>query len=121
MIKHLPSQKTLAEKVEWMKTPSERARGLLKYTSAPQKFAAIFRLPFGGFIPLVHTIGMKFSIDILFCNREGAVEYCALKVPPGRFVLPLKFIFGGCSYLVEFSGCDLSAVKVGDRLVWGES
>lgn len=118
MIQHLPSNKILAHSIEWMKTPVERSRGLLKYASAPQNFAAIFKLPFGGLLPLVHTIGMKFSIDIIFCDLEGRVKYKKLGVPAGRFVLPIQNIFGGCAYLVEFSGCDLSSVNVGDVLKW---
>lgn len=113
-----PSHEVLADKVEFFNTPKERARGLLKYSEAPQKFAAVFDLPFFGFFPLVHTLGMKFSIDILFCDREKVVSHIYRSVSPSRFVMPLSNAFGGCKYLVEFSSADTSKVRVGDRLSW---
>ena len=35
----------------------------------------------------VHTLGMRFAIDVLFLDGRGAVVRVARAVPPGRLVL----------------------------------
>jgi uncharacterized membrane protein (UPF0127 family) len=39
---------------------------------------------------VVHTFGMKFSIDIVAVTREGRVVKCRTHVPPRRIVLSLR-------------------------------
>src|SRR5690606_4420303 len=99
----------------------KRATGLLKFEERPEDYAGIFKLPLNGFFPLVHTFGMKFSIDILFCNKERKVLYHYKNVPKNRFIFPLKYIFGGCPYLIEFSKTSLKNIQLGDVLDWGSS
>lgn len=121
MISIESSGKILASTLEWMDSPSSRARGLLKYSKAPEKFAAIFLLPLGGFFPLIHTIGMKFSIDIAFCDAEKKILSLVRNVSPLRLACAWKYFFGGCRYVVEFSKCDLAELREGDRLKWERS
>jgi uncharacterized membrane protein (UPF0127 family) len=111
-------QRLLAERLEFFRSAAERARGLLKYSQAPRQSAAVFDLALGGFLPVVHTFGMKFSIDIVFCNSEKVVRAIYRAVKPGRLIAPGRYLLGGCSYLVEFSLCDLGDLRVGDRLEW---
>jgi uncharacterized membrane protein (UPF0127 family) len=118
MIKHLGSGRTLAHNVEHMKSASQRSVGLLKYPDALNSFAGVFRLPFKGFFPMVHTFGMNFSIDIIFCDRAKKILHSYSQVKPNRVVCPLNNFFGGCQYLVEFSRCNLDGVKIGDVLGW---
>jgi uncharacterized membrane protein (UPF0127 family) len=118
MISHQRSGRTLARSIEWMGTPRKRAIGMLKFSEAPENFAAIFKLPFGGFLPLIHTFGMHFTIDILFCDSQKKVVHKAYGVKPGKLIFPFANAFGGCSYILEFSKCDLSDVQCGDHLAW---
>ncbi len=119
MLTHLPSGKTIAEQIEWMRTSSERSCGLLKYAVLPEKYAAIFLLPLWGFFPMVHTLGMKFSIDILFLDREKKVLFISRATEPGRIIMPWRWLLGGCRYLLELPAGGASLVSAGDKLSWG--
>jgi len=121
MLRNLRSQKTLARNIEWMTNSVERSRGLLKYKEAPQDYVAIFKLPLNGFFPLIHCVGMKFPIDIVFCSSNKIVRSVFKSVKPGRFVLPWAYLLGGCKYLLEFSVSDTSDIVLGDQLEWGDS
>jgi uncharacterized membrane protein (UPF0127 family) len=115
------SKTIIAHHIEWMKTPQSRARGLLKYSQSPTSHAAIFELPLNGFLPLVHTFGMKFPIDILFLDREQRVRWMKRSVPSSRFVFPWARALGGLPYLVEVCKGDTAHLQVGDQLQWGEA
>jgi uncharacterized membrane protein (UPF0127 family) len=115
------SGEILATTVERMDSPAKRARGLMKYENAPKNFAAIFFLPLGGFFPLIHTFGMKFPIDIIFCDKNKKVISKFLNVNAGKIACPWKFFFGGCRYVVEFSEARISQLQIGDELLWDES
>ena len=95
MIKHQSSGRILAQHTEHMKSPSKRSVGLLKYAEAQKSFAGVFRLPLNGFFPMVHTFGMKFSIDILFCDKAKNILHSYPAVVPNRIVCPFKNILGG--------------------------
>lgn len=118
MIFYQTSENILAETVEWMRSPYERCRGLLKFPQCPIRYAAIFPLPGNGIFPLIHTFGMKFPIDLVFCNAHKNILFVAQAVMPFRLVIPWEYLWGGCSYLIEFAGCQLPAMKVGDQLLW---
>ncbi|MDB5037719.1 MAG: hypothetical protein JWQ35_1247 [Bacteriovoracaceae bacterium] len=120
MITHLPSGRIVAKTVEYMDSSRKRARGLLKYKSPLVDFAAIFKLPFFGFFPLVHTFKMKFAIDIFFCDHEKRVIKKFSAISPGRLIMPWKYFFGGCRYLIEFSESQVSEIKTGDQLAWDD-
>lgn len=108
----------LARHIEWMSDAHSRSQGLLKYSSAPDSYAAVFHLALRGFFPAIHTFGMKFSIDVVYCDQERHVVAIYRNIGPGRFVCPWKFVLGGCRYLVEFSNGDLNQLSLGDRLEW---
>jgi uncharacterized membrane protein (UPF0127 family) len=118
VIKHIPTGDILTHRLEHFRSARERARGLLKFSKQPQAFAAIFYLPLLGIFPAVHTMGMKFSIDLVFCDSQKRVVSIFRAVGPGRWVLPWRYFFGGCRYLIEFSDCDVSKLAVGDALQW---
>ncbi len=118
MIRHASTGKVLARRLEMMRSSSDRARGLLKFSSAPDDYAAVFFLPLWGFFPMIHTLGMAFSIDMIFLDKNRRILFFEKDIPPGRFVLPWKYFFGGCRYLVEFSKCDLPNFQLGDELCW---
>lgn len=118
MIQHLQSGKNLSTQVEHYRSASERSRGLLKFEKQPESFSAIFYLPMRGFFPAVHTFGMKFSIDLVFCNNQKKIISIFRDVAPGRFIVPWRHFFGGSIYLIEFAGCDIGSLSLGDQLEW---
>jgi len=108
----------LATQVEWMLTSWERAKGLLKYTSSPHDHAAIFKLPYLGFLPLIHTFKMNFTIDIVYCDKDGFILSFFKNVGPSRFIIPWGHLLGGASYVIEFAGCAPLEINIGDQISW---
>ena len=107
-----------AEQVEVLDTPLKRSRGLLKYKEAPQQYAAVFYLPLFGFFPVVHTFGMKFSIDIAFCDTNKKIKHFYPNVAPSSIRAPLKNIWGGCPYMIDFVNCNTQNLRLGEDLEW---
>ncbi len=62
----------------------------------------------------VHTVGMRFALDVLTLDTEGRVVSLQTDVPPNRFCRPVR---GGRS-VVELTAGTLQThgVQVGDRL-----
>lgn len=118
MLRHSHTGKTLAKEAVFFKSASDRAKGMLRYAECPPSLAAIFYLPLCGFFPVIHTFGMQFAIDVAFCNSSKQILYLYRNVQPGKMLCPWKKILGGLPFLVEFAGCDLGALKVGDVLEW---
>lgn len=115
------SGSVIAQNLELMDTPLKRARGLLKFAEKPASYAAVFELPFFGFFPLIHTVGMRFAIDILFCDRDQKLKHRYLNVKPGRMIMPITNALGGCPFMIELSGCDSGSLELGEKLSWGGS
>lgn len=109
----------IAAHVEIMKSAGERTRGMLKFLQAPKSYAAVFELPLNGLFPAIHTFGMKFSIDVIYCDDKKRIRWVRRSVPPNRFILPMKFIFGGVRYLIETSNAETGSIEVGEGLEWG--
>lgn len=65
----------------------------------------------------VHTLGMKFALDLVFLDKVWRVTRIVRNVPSGRFM-----VWGGWSAarVVESeAGCvDLSLLRVGDVVAW---
>lgn len=118
MLKLLPSHELLSSQVQMLDTPQKRAKGMLVYERAPVDVAFLFALPFGGIFPLVHCIGMKFSIDILFLNKHKQVKAKFHDIKPGRLVMPWRYVLGGCPWMIEASAGSLAKVQVDDFLDW---
>lgn len=118
MLKNKRTNEVLALKTERFVTAQERSRGLLKYDSQLENFVAVFDLALWGFLPIIHTIGMRFPIDIVFCDRRGMVKEIFRNVKPGRLVVPWRLLLGGAPHLLEFSGCKIENLSVGDELLW---
>ena len=118
MIRKRGSSEVLAHQVEWMTTPAERTLGMLRFERAPADYAAIFELPLGGFFPLIHTFGMKFSIDIVFCSSDKTVVSIFRRTPPKRFAMPWKKCLGGAPLVIEFSDLKDGSLCEGDQLEW---
>lgn len=118
MLVHKSTQRVLAQQIEFMMDPRSRSIGLLKYSAAPKNYAAIFQLPFLGIFPLVHTMGMKFAIDLIFCDQDHRVSHQYLNVSRGRWIFPWTHALGGLRYLLEAPAGSFESVKEGDELEW---
>jgi uncharacterized protein len=75
----------LAERASVANTSAARRTGLLKHTSLPPG-EGLWIVPSEG----VHTIGMKFPIDILFLSRSRTVLKACSRVPKWRLALCLR-------------------------------
>ena len=64
----LGSGKVLATRIRWARTPSARARGLLRGPPLETGEAIVLEPA-----TQVHTFGLGYPIDVLFCDRKGGV------------------------------------------------
>ncbi len=108
----------IAKVTEHFVNAKDRARGLLKFEKAPESYVAVFHLAAFGFLPIVHCFGMKFPIDIVFCDSKKQVRHIYRGVSPGSIIVPWASLLGGCRYLLEFSNCETSQISEGDQLEW---
>lgn len=69
------------------RTPLARMRGLLGKRGLEQGHGLVI-VPCNA----IHTLGMKFAIDVRFFDRQGALVRTVLAVPPGKWL-----IWGGLS------------------------
>lgn len=87
-----------------------RAAGLIGRRSWPEDTALLIRP-----CRAIHTIGMRFAIDVLFTDAEGNITGVMRSVPPGRVM-----IRGGRSarYVYEFTAGSLDGIEIrpGDLL-----
>ena len=65
----------------------------------------------------VHTVGMRFAIDLVFLDRDWLVTRVIQAVPPGRLM-----VGGGwrAAHVLESeAGClDVAALRIGEALMW---
>ena len=99
----------LAERVEPAFDSKSRKQGLLGRDSLPDGHAVVIAPSQG-----VHTIGMRFPIDVVAVSRDGRVVKVRERVPAWRMVWALSaFAF------VELAAgaCARTGVSVGNRLL----
>jgi uncharacterized protein len=98
----------LAERADIADTAAARNRGLLKRTSL-ESGEGLWIVPCEG----VHTIGMKFPIDVVFLSRKRKVLKIRREMKKWRMAICLR----GHSVLELPAGmCDAAQTKVGDQL-----
>lgn len=98
----------LAEQVEMADHFFARLVGLMFRRGLPKTKALLLKP-----CPQIHTCFMRFSIDAVFCNKDGEILYIIEQMKPWRFG---KFV-RGARWTLEFDGGSLAGrVKVGDKL-----
>jgi uncharacterized membrane protein (UPF0127 family) len=97
---------TVASVVELAVTRADRKRGLLG-RDALDASAALMLAP----CPAVHTAFMRFTIDVVFVDREGRVRKIVRGLPPWRISASL-----GAYAAIEFTAGDERDLVPGDRL-----
>jgi uncharacterized membrane protein (UPF0127 family) len=60
----------------------------------------------------VHSLGMRFSIDVIFCDRAGNVLHVSRSLAPGRVT---RYV-GSARYAVELPAGAADHVSTGDQL-----
>jgi hypothetical protein len=63
--------------------PLGRLIGFLSYRQPPADFDGLILQPGGS----IHTVGMGFSLDVLFCDRHQRIIRRQDAVPPNRLVI----------------------------------
>lgn len=83
-----------------------RMIGLLKYKSLPKGCAMLIN-PCSS----IHTIGMRFALDLIFLDKKMRVVHTVSSVKPNRFVLGGR----GASVTIEIQSgwFDISGVAIG--------
>lgn len=84
-IRNLTRASVLADQVEVADTSRKRRTGLLKRENLP-KGEGLWITP----CEAIHTIGMKFPIDVVFISRSRKVLKVKEAVPPGRLAICLR-------------------------------
>jgi len=97
----------ICSRCEIADSPLRRMRGLLGRDSLESDQGMLFR-PAGS----IHTFFMRFSIDVVFCDRELRVLGVERALRPWRMAGRR-----GAKVVVELSPGAAGAVETGDRLV----
>ena len=65
----------------------------------------------------VHTVGMRFAIDLVFTDRQWRVVRVVRRVPPGRWM-----VWGGWRasrvYEAAADALDCAGLRIGEDLRW---
>lgn len=96
----------LADRARWPKTGRERRRGLLGTESLDPGDGIILERAYQ-----VHTFGMAYAIDVVFCSKDWRVLHVVHSMPPARLG---RFVFRGF-YAIEIPE-GTASVERGDRL-----
>ncbi len=98
----------VASAVELADTRAARRKGLLGRESLPSSSALLISPCFA-----IHTIGMKFPIDVLFVDREGVIVRIVRELPPARIAIAIR-----SRAVVELAAGALRDrdVQIGDRI-----
>lgn len=96
----------VADRVRWARSPAERARGLLGAPLGPGEALVIEPAR------QVHTFGMRYAIDVCFCDRAWRVLHVVGPMRPRRIT---RWVFRA-RYAVEVAAGALDGVAAGDQL-----
>ena len=97
----------LARRVRWASSSQERRRGLLKLPPLEDGEALVIPGAFQ-----VHSVGMRYAIDVVFCSRRWVVKRVVRNMVPGRLSRPVL-----ARYAIELAGGGAGDVRPGDKLV----
>jgi uncharacterized protein len=86
----------------------ERARGLmLRRPGAPSHVLLIQPCS------AIHTVGMRYRIDVVFSRADGTVLRCVRNLEPGRAAWAQR---ADAAWAMPAGQCSRLAIRVGDRL-----
>jgi hypothetical protein len=97
----------VAERVHVARSFSERARGLLGRPPLGRGDALVIEPARS-----VHTFGMRYAIDVCFCDRSWVVVRVVADMPPGRVTRWVR----RARFVVEMRAGSLWSLRPGDQL-----
>ena len=97
----------IVKDARWARTRRERRRGLIG--SPPLSHGSGFVIEYAR---QVHTFGMKYSIDVVFCDGEWKVRHIVRDLRPSRVT---RLVFRA-RFVIELPSGAAAGLKVGDRL-----
>jgi len=110
LIKRVGAQEeALADHAELAITLASRLIGLLGRASLPAGEALVLAQCHS-----IHTVGMRFPIDVIFIDRAWRVVALKPAVPPWRLVWPVQGAWGVIEMAV--GAIQACALEVGDQL-----
>jgi uncharacterized protein len=99
---------TVASDVKWAKSLRERTKGLIGSQGVQEGVAVVFEPA-----SQIHTFGMKFRLDVVFCTRDWRVLHIVRSMAPARMTRPVWH----SRFVLELAGGTLAEeVKVGECL-----
>ncbi len=101
----------LADEVRWARTAGARLRGLLGYPPLIARQALVIEPA-----AQVHTFGLGYPIDVVFCDRTWCVTHVVRGMRPQR-VSRLEW---RARYAIELSAGAASGITPGDHLLFDE-
>ncbi len=101
----------VAERVHRARSLSERARGLLRRPPLGPGEALVIEPTRS-----VHTFGMRYSIDVCFCDREWLVLHVVTSLRPRRITRWVR----RARYVLEAPAGALEGLDLGDQLSLSE-
>ncbi len=97
----------LAQQISFARTPAGRIRGLLGRELAKDEALVIEPAS------QIHTFGMRYRIDVVFCDRELEVLHICRSVAPWRVT---RWVRGARCAIELPDGAVPGSLIVGDRL-----
>ena len=105
----LESGATIARRVKWARDPLARTRGLIGQRRLEPGGALIIERGGGQ----VHTFGMRYALDVVFCDERWLVLHVVRGLRPRRMTRWVR----GCRYVVELrAGALPQDLGAGNRL-----
>ena len=113
MITNLTRNTTIAPNITIAQTPGQRMKGLLGMDVFPQGNALVIT-----HCQSIHMFFMKFSIDVIFCDRQDKVVGLCESIKP----FCLSPVFFKASYAIELptGSIGVSKTEIGDQLTLNE-
>jgi uncharacterized membrane protein (UPF0127 family) len=109
LVRDLATGLLLGERLRVADSMWSRLRGLLRHPE-PEAGEGLLIEPCNG----IHTVGMRYPIDVLFVAPDGVVLRCERALPPGRFV---PYVAGSRRVLELPAGTiEANGTAVGHRL-----
>ena len=104
---HERSKDVLADRIDWARTPFQRARGLIGRNALEPSEALVI-----GHAAQVHTFFVRYPIDVIFCGDEWKVLYVVSPMPRRRISRWVR----GTRWVVELPAGAAAGVESGDSL-----
>lgn len=98
----------IADSIVWAHEPADRMRGLLGRGLMEGQALVIAGAR------QVHTFGMRYAIDVLFCDEGWVVRHRVPRMAPCRIT---RWV-GPARYAIELPGGTIEDMRVGERLAW---